>query len=185
MRKKGPGSWVLGPEGEKEADGHGMTLQRIARGRWDVLVPVESEGSSPVLDFLANPGAGLRKAGDLLSVFLRVYLPLEGLPNGPVPSFKTLGEGFFELRRQPDGSAVRVALFNDGERIVCTNALARRDGRESVGLRLAQISRSRYFDAKSRQRLEIVESFERADSNTAVYRFTCPGMPIHHILSAS
>jgi hypothetical protein len=90
-------------------------------------------------------------------VFLRVYLPLEGLPNGPAPSFKPLGEGLFELRGRSNASALRVTLFNDGDRIVCTNALSASDRRDCAGLRLAQLSKSCYYEAKSRDRLEILE----------------------------
>jgi len=118
---------------------------------------METEGRSPILDFLADPGPGLRKTSDFFNLFLRVYLPLEGPPMGHLPSWKPLGEGIFELRQRPEASALRVALFNDGDRIVCTNAFAQGSGRESVNVRLAQLSKDRYFEAKSARHLEILE----------------------------
>ena len=35
-----------------------MNLLRIAIGRWEVLAHVDPEGRCPVLDLLAQPGAG-------------------------------------------------------------------------------------------------------------------------------
>ena len=134
-----------------------MKLLRIARGRWEVLVSMEPEGRCPVLDFLAEPGEGLRRASNFLGLFLRVYLPLEGPPLGRLPSCKPLGEGIFELRSRPETSALRVSLFNDGDRIVCTNAIAESGERGGAEVRTARDSKDRYFEAKSARRLEILE----------------------------
>lgn len=125
-----------------------MKLLRIAKGRWDVLAPVDPEGRCPLLDFLAHPGEGQRPARDLLKLFLHVYLPLEGPPEGALHACKPVGEGLFELRRRPGAPALRLSLFDDGDRIVCTRA-------EEPSSRS---SRQRYFEAKSARGLDISEA---------------------------
>jgi hypothetical protein len=125
-----------------------MKLLRIAKGRWDVLAPVDPEGRCPLLDFLTQPGEGLRPTRDLLNLFLHVYLPLEGPPEGSFHACKPLGDGLFELRRQPGAPALRLSLFGDGNRIVCTKAETQS----------TQNSRQRYFEAKSARGLDIMEA---------------------------
>ena len=135
-----------------------MKLVRIAKGRWEVLAEVDSEGRCQVLDLLDRPGEGLRAARDFLNLFLRVYLPLEGPPGGGVRPCKPLGEGLFELRRRPGEPALRVSLFDDGDRIVCTNAFAKGKAGDKAEVRSARSSRERYYEARSARGLHISET---------------------------
>jgi hypothetical protein len=135
-----------------------MKLVRIAKGRWEVLAEVDSQGRCQVLDLLERPGEGLRAARDFLNLFLRVYLPLEGPPGGCVRPCKPLGDGIFELCRRPGEPALRVSLFDDGERIVCTNAFAKSKNGNQAEVRSARSSRERYFEARSARGLQISET---------------------------
>jgi len=119
-----------------------MKLLRIARGRWEVLAPVDTEGRCPVLDLLAQPGAGSPETRTFLSRFLRVYLPLEGLPASSLSCCKPLAEGVFELRLHSKQEPVVLFFPDGGQRIVCTSALS---------------SRELYFEAKSTRSLHILE----------------------------
>jgi hypothetical protein len=134
-----------------------MKLVRIAKGRWEVLTVVDSEGHCQVLDLLDRPGEGLRAARDFLNVFLRVYLPLEGPPGGCLRPCKPLGEGLCELRRRPGESALRVSLFDDGDRIVCTSAFARGKEGDKAEIQSARSLRERYFEGRSAWGLHISE----------------------------
>jgi hypothetical protein len=119
-----------------------MNLLRIAKGRWEVLAPVDTEGRCPVLDLLAQPGSGSPESRTFLSRFLRVYLPLEGPPTSSLPRCKPLEEGVFELRPQPRQEPAVLFFPDEGQRIVCTSSLS---------------SRELYFEAKSTRSLHISE----------------------------
>ena len=119
-----------------------MNLLRIAKGRWEVLAPIDTEGRCPVLDLLAQPGAGSPETRTFLSRFLRVYLPLEGPPTSSLPRCTPLAEGVFELRPQPRQEPVVLFFPDGGQRIVCTSALS---------------SKELYFEAKSTRSLHISE----------------------------
>jgi hypothetical protein len=118
-----------------------MRLVRIAKGRWEILAPIEPGGEFQGIDS--------RAARDFLSICLRVYLPLEGPPPSNLPHFQPFGDGIFELRHQGQGLGV---LFRDDEsrRIVYASAKAE--------IQTALLSKERYFQAKSGQGLEILEA---------------------------
>lgn len=134
-----------------------MKLVRIGRACWDVLAVVDQRGRCQVLDFL---GAGLNQgaAHRYLLAFLRIRLPAEGPPADNVDLCKPLGEGIFEFRRQPKGPKLRVLFFyDDGHRIVCTNAFAKAERTPRPEVELARSLKKEYFQAKFRKTLEIVE----------------------------
>lgn len=132
-----------------------MNLLRIARGRWEVLAAVDPEGRCPVLDLLAQPGAGSAEIRTFLSRFLRVYLPLEGPPTSSLPRCKPLAEGVFELRPQP-WQEPAVLFFSDDQRIVCTTS--------------ASSSRQLYFAAKSTRSLHISEEASEPQTDRRITR---------------
>ena len=127
-----------------------MKLVRLAKGRWEVLAVLDRRGRCPVLDFLDELNGDLRPARELLKISLRVYLPLEG---PPANLCKPLGDGLFELRRQPNGPKPRVVFFQDGgHRIVCTNAFSKLETSE---IEHARGLREQYFAA--RPEIEVIE----------------------------
>jgi len=135
-----------------------MELVRIAREQWDVLAVLDSREQCQVLDFLGRPGLAHPAARRQLLVFLRVVLPVEGPPRNNAELCKPLGDGVFELRRQPKGPKLRVLFFyDDGYRIVCTNAFAKTKKRPRQEIELAKRLRKRYFEAKSHEMLQILE----------------------------
>lgn len=71
---------------------------------------------------------------------------------------KPLGDGLFELRRQPKGQKLRVVFFYDeGRRIVCTNAFFKAETTPRTELSLARAQRKRYLMAKLARELSIEE----------------------------
>jgi hypothetical protein len=135
-----------------------MKLVRIAKGRWEVLAVVDHRGRCQVLDFVDQLGAGFRAAQEFLTLLLRVYLPLEGPPKSSAHLCKPLGDGVFELRRQPKGPKPRVLFFyDDNHRIVCTNAFSKLEVTPRSEIELARSLREKYFETKLRRELQVVE----------------------------
>lgn len=133
-----------------------MKLLRLAKGRWEVLAVMDRRGRCPVLDFLDDLNGNLRPAREFLNLSLRVYLPLEGPPATSANLCKPLGDGLFELRRQPKGPKPRVLFFQDGgHRIVCTNAFSKLETTPRSEIELARGLREKYF--ATRQEIEVVE----------------------------
>lgn len=142
-----------------------MRLRRIARGRWEVLAVVDHRGRCQVLDFLDQLNGDLRSARDLLNRSLRLYMPLEGPPTASAHLCRPLGDGLFELRRQPDGSRPRVLFFEDGgQRIVCTHAFSKPETTPRPEIEHARGLREQYFTAKVRQGLHVEEENEEETS---------------------
>jgi hypothetical protein len=132
-----------------------MRLVRIAREQWDVLAVVDDRGRCQVIELLM--GAGQSAAQRSMLWFLRSRLPAEGPPRS-VELCKSLGDGLFELRRQPKGPKLRVLFFyDDGHRIVCTNAFYKAERTPRTEVRLARDLKRLYFRAKLLGRLRIEE----------------------------
>ena len=135
-----------------------VKLVRIARGCWDVLAVLDDRGRCPVLDFIAALGVNYEAAKRGLLRVLRVELPQNGPPVHNTQRCKSLGEGIFEIRRQPKGKKLRVLFFyDDGYRIVCTNAFAKAERTPRDEVEQARAAKLRYLKAKFRRKLEIVE----------------------------
>lgn len=135
-----------------------MKLVRIGRGAWDVLAVVDQRGECQVLDFLAQLDPNYEAARHAMLLFLRFRLPAEGPPVNNVQLCKPLGDGLLELRRQPKGKKLRVVFFYDeGFRIVCTNAFCKRETTPRTELALAKALRQRYLLSKGRGELSIEE----------------------------
>lgn len=132
-----------------------MQLVRIAREQWDVLAVVDDRGRCQVLDFLM--GSGQSAVQRFMLRFLRLRLPAEG-PSHSAALCKSLGNGIFELGRQPKGPKLRVLFFyDDGYRIVCTNAFCKAERTPRAEVKLAGDLRKQYFSAKLLRRLRIEE----------------------------
>ncbi|MEA2599592.1 MAG: hypothetical protein QOF89_584 [Acidobacteriota bacterium] len=138
--------------------GVNMRLARIGWGVWEVLAVVDPRGRCQVLDFLDQLGANYAAARRLMLLFLQVRLPEDGPPMSNVQLCKPLGDGLFELRRQPKGQKLRVVFFYDeGHRIVCTNAFCKAETTPRTELALARSLRKHYLMAKLARELSIEE----------------------------
>ena len=138
-----------------------MKLVRIARGVWDVLAVLDARDRCQVLNFIAELGANYDAAKRALIRVLRVELPMNGPPTRNVDQCKPLGGGIYEIRRQPKGQKLRILFFyDDGSRIVCTNAFSKAERTPRTELQLARELRRRYMMAKFRRKLQIVEIVE-------------------------
>jgi phage-related protein len=125
---------------------------------WEVLAVVDPRGKCQVLDFLDQLGSNYAAARRLMLLFLQVRLPEDGPPVSNVQLCKPLGDGLFELRRQPKGQKLRVVFFYDeGRRIVCTNAFCKAETTPRAELALARSLRKHYLMAKLARELSIEE----------------------------
>jgi phage-related protein len=132
-----------------------MRLVRIAREQWDVLAVLDDRGRCQVLDFLRSPDQNA--AYRFLLWFLRFRLPAEGPPRSAALC-KSLGNGIYELRRQPKGPKLRVLFFyDDGFRIVLTNAFLKAERTPRTEVEQARRLKQKYSVAKLRRKLLIVE----------------------------
>ena len=138
--------------------GVNVRLVRIGWGAWEVLAIVDPRGHCQVLDFLGQLGAGYAVARRAMLLFLQVRLPQDGPPVNNALLCKPLGDGLFELRRQPKGQKLRVVFFYDeGRRVVCTNAFSKAETTPRTELALAKAQRKRYLTAKLARELIIEE----------------------------
>lgn len=134
-----------------------MRLVRIARRRWEVLAILDHRGHCQVLDFLAELQGSSRTVAESMTRLLRRTIPAMGPPRAE-PLCKSLGDGIYELRKQPKGKKLRVVWFyGSGTVIVCTAAFwkAERTPRERVDE--AKRLQEQYRVAKSRNLIEIFD----------------------------
>lgn len=135
-----------------------MKLVRIACVYWEVLAVLDGRGRCQVLDYIDGLGANYAAAKRALIRVLRVEMPRNGPPAYNTQLCKPLGGGIFEIRRQPKGPKLRVLFFyDDGCRIVCTNAFSKAETTPRTEIELARELRDRYLVAKFRRTLEILE----------------------------
>lgn len=135
-----------------------MKLVQIAKRRWEVLAVVDHRGECQVLDFLDRLSSNYEAARTAMLGLLEDRLPRDGPPKENIQLCKPLGGGLFELRRQSKGRKLRVLFFyDDGFRIVCTNAFTKAEKTPQTELALARVRREQYLAAKFRQELQILK----------------------------
>jgi len=138
--------------------GVNMRLVRIGWDVWEVLAVVDQRGRCQMLDFLGQLSAGYATAGRVMLLFLKLRLPQDGPPVNNALLCKPLGDGLFEFRRQPKGQKLRVVFFYDeGRRIVCTNAFCKAETTPRTELLYAKAQQKRYLMAKLARELSIEE----------------------------
>jgi phage-related protein len=88
---------------------------------------------------------------------LRHQIPASGPPKG-APLCKPLGEGLYELRRQPKGKKLRLVWFyGGGAVIVCAAAFTKAERTPRIELERAKQAKEDYWHARARSELRIVE----------------------------
>jgi len=133
-----------------------MKLVRIARKRWDVLAVLDARDCCEVLDFLMEPEESYRVAAQAMLRVLFEALPSTGPPKAE-PLGKPLGNGLFELRKQPKGKKLRVVWFyGGGALIVCAVAFTKAERTPQAKLAQARLLRERYQRAKAEEKLEVI-----------------------------
>jgi phage-related protein len=133
-----------------------MQLVRIARRRWDVLAYRDHRGNCPVLEFLENMTGSYGVAAEQMRRLLEQIIPEHGPPKGE-PLSKSLGDGLFELRRQPKGKKLRVVWFyGTGSVIVCVAAFTKAERTPRAEIARARALQRDYWEARKHGRVEIV-----------------------------
>lgn len=134
-----------------------MRLLQLAKDLWEVLAIVDHRGQCPMLEHLESLGANFAGARDKMIRLLAVQIPRQGLPRQNARICKSLGGGIYELRGQYRGQKLRVVFFyDDGRRIVCTNAFSKAEITPQGELLLGRDLRERYLRAKFRKELQII-----------------------------
>lgn len=131
-----------------------MLLERLRRGVYDVLAVCAARGSCQVVSFLTE-NARDRQVMRMWAL-LTEFVPREGPPLQNPLAAKHLREGIFHFKRHPKkGKGVRVLWFRDENRIVCTEALFKRDDDLDDAIDRAKYDRSRYLEDQSHGTIEI------------------------------
>lgn len=139
-----------------------MKLVRLARKRWEVLAILDAREHCEVLDFLMDPEESYSVAAQTM-----LRLLFEGIPSGGPPRTeplgKSLGDGLFELRKQPKGKKLRVVWFyGGGAVVVCAVAFTKAERTPRAKRAQALLLRERYQRARADKQIEIVEIEETA-----------------------
>ena len=132
-----------------------MRLVRIGKLRWEVLAICDHRGCCPVLDFLNGLEGPYRVAAVQMLTYLRQHIPANGPPKAE-PLCKPLGDGLFELRRQPKGKKLRVVWFyGGGPVIVCAVAFTKAERTPRQEIARAACWKEKYWRARHRGGLDI------------------------------
>jgi phage-related protein len=134
-----------------------MKLIRLAKRRWEVLAILDAREHCDVLDFLTEPEESYRIAARAMLHVLFDAVPIAGPPQRE-PLGKSLGDGLFELRKQPKGRKLRVVWFyGGGAVVVCATAFTKAERTPRAKLAQALTLRERYQAAKAQETIEIVD----------------------------
>jgi phage-related protein len=137
-----------------------MKLVRIGWESWEVLAVCDPRGRCQVLDFLMEFRESSPAAARSMLVLLESELPAAGPPKGE-PLCKPLGNGIYELRKQPKGKKLRVVWFYGvGQVIVCTYAFAKAERTPQIRIEQSRLLRKQYLSALARREIEIVDQEE-------------------------
>lgn len=133
-----------------------MRLVRIARKRWEVLGICDSRGRCLVLEFLAGlEGTTYQLAAEQIGRILKLQIPASGPPKTE-PLCKHLGNGLYELRKQPKGKKLRVVWFyGGGSVVVCSVAFTKAERTPRAEIERARAQKKEYLEARQDGRLEI------------------------------
>lgn len=134
-----------------------MKLVRLARHRWDVLAILDARERCETLDFLMDPEESYRVAAQAMLRVLFEAVPGGGPPRAE-PLGKSLGNGLFELRKQPKGKKLRVVWFyGGGAVVVCAVAFTKAERTPRAKLAQALLLRERYQQARADREIKVVD----------------------------
>ena len=137
-----------------------MRLVRIGWESWEVLAVCDHRGRCQVIEFLMEFRASSPAAARSMLVLLQGELPASGPPRGE-PLCKPLGNGIFELRKQPKGKKLRVVWFYGvGQVVVCTYAFAKAERTPQLRIEQSRLLRKQYLSAVAKKEIEIVDPEE-------------------------
>ncbi|HVR95625.1 MAG TPA: type II toxin-antitoxin system RelE/ParE family toxin [Thermoanaerobaculia bacterium] len=136
-----------------------MKLVRLARKRWEVLAFCDSRGRCPVTEFLEGlMGTSYQVAAVRMGRLLVIQIPTNGPPRSE-PLCKSLGEGLFELRKQPKGKKLRIVWFyGGGAVVVCAVAFTKAERTPRSQIERARALQRSYMEAKRNGTLEISDT---------------------------
>jgi phage-related protein len=138
-----------------------VRLVRVGWEIWEVLAVCDHRGRCQVLEFLlafkmSSPAAVLG-----MLALIRHDLPAVGPPKGE-PLCKSLGNGIYELRKQPKGPKLRVLWFyGTGPVIILTSAFVKAERTPQIRIEQSRLLRKQYLSAVARREIEIIEPEER------------------------
>jgi hypothetical protein len=130
-----------------------MKLRQIMRQRWTVLAICDHRGECQVAAFIDNLKRGTADSRQVTAILERAAG--SGPPHNKRKS-NPLADGIFELKTH---SGMRIPYFYDeGWLVICTEAMHKpRQAELRRVIARARRDRQRYFEAKSRNQIEIIE----------------------------
>jgi phage-related protein len=134
-----------------------VKLVRIGWESWEVLAVCDHRGRCQVLEFLDEFERSSPAATHAMIAILGQSLPAEGPPRTE-PLCKSLGNGIYELRKQPKGKKLRVLWFYGvGQVVVCTYAFSKGERTPQIRIEQSRLLRKQYLADRIRGDLEITE----------------------------
>ena len=132
-----------------------MLLERIRRDLYEVVAICGRNRDCQVTAFLRE-NVSDRQARRMWTL-LTEFVPREGPPLHNPLAAKHLRDGIYHFKRHPKkGKGVRVLWFFDERRIVCTEALFKRDDALDDAIARARVYRDQYLRDKKSNAVEIV-----------------------------
>ncbi len=139
-----------------------MRLVRIGWESWEVLAICDARARAPVIEFLLSFERSAPAAAQGMLALLRQVVPAMGPPHAE-PLCKPLGDGIYELRKQPKGKKLRVVWFYGvGRVIVCTFAFAKAERTPRLLVERSRLLRRQYLAARARGEVKILDLEEDA-----------------------
>jgi hypothetical protein len=131
-----------------------MRLRQIVKQRWTVLAVCDDRGECQVSDFL-----DAAERDDKASLVQTTAILQQTANNGPphnTQKSRPLAAGIFELKTR---SGVRIPYFYDTGRIVVCSAAMHKPKKAELDrvIERALGDRQRYFKAKRRNQIQIIE----------------------------
>lgn len=137
-----------------------MKLVRVGWEEWQVLAICDARGRAPVLEFLVSFERSSAAAAHGMLALLRQVVPSMGPPHSE-PLCKPLGDGLYELRKQPKGKKLRVVWFyGAGREVVCTFAFAKAERTPRLLVERSRLLRRQYLAARARGAIESLDPEE-------------------------
>ncbi len=137
-----------------------MKLLQVAKLEWCVLAVCDHRGKCQVSDFLKHGEKNLtKKMNALLEQRVANYGP--DLHNNDM--VKHLDRGIYEFKRGPrTGAKIRVVFFRDDgqKRVICTEALTKRDENLAPFIKTAKKIQLQYTQALNNCEIRIIQKQE-------------------------
>ena len=132
-----------------------MKFIELGNKKWRVLALCDQKEDCQILDHLIVSKLS-SPAWRKMTARLTQMVPENGPEFNNRKKVKMQDDGIYAFREQPPrGPKPRVYFFRDGNDLICTEAIDKRNDNVTGIIRNAKIVRERYFEAKESNQIEI------------------------------